>query len=255
MRRGGNSAEIALTLRGVPGATALVMTHGAEVPNSAGLFGGWPGSTVRQRFHPDSLTPLPAGGDAGGWQQLGPKPGDLPMSPGDIFAVCWQGGGGFGDPLDRPTGHVLSDVFAGLLSAAEALRRYGVIVAGGTVDQDATARARRELRAARIGRPVADPPPRPAAGRPLGPGLVAVDGPDGVQTRTHAGAVLSRGHTRWRAGAVPAALDPGEHGITLHDDLAMTAYYCPLSGVQLAVDVHRRGEQPLDDIDLTWRAP
>lgn len=253
-RRGGNSAEIALTLRGVPSATALVMTHGAEVPNSAGLFGGWPGSTVRQQFHPDSATPMPAGSGADGWQQLGPKPGDLTMSPGDIFAVSWQGGGGFGDPLGRPASDVLSDVLAGLLTVADARHRYGVILAGGTVDQDATTRTRRELRAARIGRAVTDPPAHPAAGRPLGPGLVAVDGPDGVETRTHAGAVLSRGHTRWRAGAVAAALDPGEHGITLHGDLAMTAYYCPVTGVQLAVDVHRRGEQPLDDIDLTWRA-
>jgi hypothetical protein len=30
----------------------------------------------------------------------------------------------------------------------------------------------------------------------------------------------------------------------------MTAFYCPRSGIQLAVDVHRRDEDPFDDLDL-----
>ena len=41
--RGGLSGEVALTLGGIERAHALVMTHGAEVPNSSGLGGGWPG--------------------------------------------------------------------------------------------------------------------------------------------------------------------------------------------------------------------
>lgn len=259
VRRGGNSAEIALTLRGVPGATALVMTHGAQVPNSAGLFGGWPGSTVEQRFTPGPVPDpgrVPEPGTADGEpQSLGPKPGDLPMAAGDVFSVSWQGGGGFGDPLQRPAGAALGDVRAGLLTPDSARRRYGVVLDGDSVDTGATTRTRREMRAARLGRPVVGPPAQPAPGRPVGPALVAVDGPDGVEIRTHAGAVLSRGHTRWRAGATAARVDPAEHGITLHEDLAMTAHYCPLTGVLLAVDVHRAAEEPLDDIDLTWRTP
>src|SRR5262249_54561961 len=46
--RGGLSGEVALTLGGIERAHALIMTHGAEVPNTTGLAGGWPGSTVRQ---------------------------------------------------------------------------------------------------------------------------------------------------------------------------------------------------------------
>lgn len=248
--RGGNSAEMALTLRGVPGATALVMTHGAQVPNSVGLFGGWPGSCVSQRFITEAE--LGSGAGAADYRDLGPKPGDLPMAAGDVFAVSWQGGGGYGDPLQRDPVLVHQDVAAGLLPAADARRIYGVVLTGGAVDPDATAAARRDLRAARLGRPAEDPPGRPPAGRALGPALLAVDGPDGIEVRTHAGALLSDGHTRWREGAVSARLDPAGHGITLHEDLAMTAYYCPVTGVQLAVDVHRRDEKPLDDIDLTW---
>jgi N-methylhydantoinase B len=74
---------------------------------------------------------------------------------------------------------------------------------------------------------------------------------DGIsEVHTAGGAVLCAGSTRWRAGAVARQIDPEAHGITLHADLAMTAFYCPATGVQLAVDVHRRGEDPFDDLDL-----
>jgi hypothetical protein len=70
--------------------------------------------------------------------------------------------------------------------------------------------------------------------------------------RSIAGALLSTGHTRWRDGAIASTVDPSEHGITLHADLTMTAFYCPVSGLQLAVDHHRVGHPPLDDLDLTF---
>ncbi|MFC8511836.1 hydantoinase B/oxoprolinase family protein [Streptomyces sp. NPDC057257] len=211
--RGGDSAEIALTLRGVAGAEALVMTHGAEVPNSSGLFGGWPGATVEQRFN---------------GEPLGPKPGRIPMRPGDVFEVSWQGGGGFGDPKLREYAAVAADLAAGLLTEQQAHEIYGLDaddVGGTTVAPD-------------------------APGRPLGPALRLVETADGVEVRTIAGAVLSRGTTRWRAGAVARSVDPTAHGITLHEDLTMTAFSCPVSGIQLAVDVHRRDQSPLDDLEL-----
>jgi N-methylhydantoinase B len=70
--------------------------------------------------------------------------------------------------------------------------------------------------------------------------------------RTLAGAVLCTGHTRWREGAVAKTVDPSAHSITLHADLTMTAFYCPVSGAQLAVDYHRADESPVDDLDLTF---
>src|SRR5258707_5107762 len=48
--RGGLGAEVALTLGGIERAHALIMTHGVEVPNSAGLGGGWPGAPGRQQL-------------------------------------------------------------------------------------------------------------------------------------------------------------------------------------------------------------
>jgi N-methylhydantoinase B len=234
--RGGDAAEIALTLRAVAGAEALVMTHGAEVPNAAGLFGGWPGATVTQRFN-------------GG--RLGPKPGRIPMRPGDVFAVSWQGGGGFGDPLLRAPSDVASDVAAGLLSTRDAREVYGVVLDGTTVDGPATASCRARLRAGRI---QADATPVDPilvdTGRALGPALRLVEAAGRIEVRSIAGAVLSTGSTRWRTGAVARPADAAAHGITLHEELAMTVFYCPVSGIQLAVDVHRAGEAPLDDIEL-----
>jgi N-methylhydantoinase B len=248
--RGGDSAEIALTLRGVAGATGLVMTHGAEVPNSAGLFGGWPGATVRQRFLTAAEAEAGTGLEAS--RDLGPKPGTLPMRPGDVFSVSWQGGGGYGDPLSRPPEHVLADIRAGLLTSEDARLRYGVVVVGDAVSADETLTARRRIRAERVGHDVADPPEPdpPATGLRLGPALQVRRGPRGIEVRTSAGAVLSHGSTRWRAGAVARRIDPASHGITLHAGLAMTAFYCPLTGVQLAVDVHLSQEDPFDDLDL-----
>ena len=246
--RGGHSAEIALTLRGIPGAGGLVMTHGAEVPNSAGIFGGWPGSTVRQMFI--TQAELASGSTLSNSTNLGPKPGNLPIKSGDVFSVSWQGGGGYGDPLGRPLDLVEDDLRAGLISQEQARENYGVVSVGLSIDSGASEKLRHEMRSERLGREAVSSIPEQGSERALGPALNIVDGQDGPEVRTLAGAVLSVGHTRWRSGAVAKAIDPSSHGITLHDDLAMTVYYCPLSGVQLAVDYHRKDQDPVDDIDL-----
>jgi len=232
--RGGHAAEIGLAVRGIPAADALVMTHGAEVPNSAGLFGGFPGSCVSQRFN---------------GERLGPKPGTIPMTPADEFEVSWQGGGGYGDPLLRDPGAVAAEVADGLISVAAAQAVYGVIMDRTALDPRATATERARRRDERLGYAARPLPPDPG-GLALGPALRLIRRDGVAEVRTTGGAVLCAGSTRWRAGAVARRVDPEPHGITLHEDLAMTAWYCPRSGTQLAVDVHRRDEEPLDDLDL-----
>src|SRR5882757_6160805 len=93
-RRGGVTAEIALTVS-VPETQALVMTHGAEVPNSVGLSGGLPGSTVRQSFAQGASRTIERGAktpedtltdiaDLDGLANLGPKPGAFPLRNTDV---------------------------------------------------------------------------------------------------------------------------------------------------------------------------
>ena len=171
------------------------------------------------------------------------------MTPADLFEVSWQGGGGFGDPLLRDPEAVRAEVAARLLPAPDATAIYGVVIIDGAVDHEATTIARGRLRSERLGYPAAEPA-GVSAGLALGPSLRLVRRDGMSEVRTTGGAVLCAGSTRWRAGAVARRIEPEAHGITLHADLAMTAFYCPSTGVQLAVDVHRRDSKPFDDLDL-----
>lgn len=246
--RGGLSAEVALTFAGTGEAAALVMTHGAEVPNTSGLFGGFPGATVVQQWSEqgarDGILADPA------WTTFGPKPGLMPMRHGDVFRVSWQGGGGWGDPLDRDLAAVERDLDRRAISPEVAGEVYGVVVGPAGVDHARSLERRRVLREQRVhGR-------RKSSARPAGAKRIALLGNlelvhDGREFHisSPAGCVLVSGSTRWRQGAVSARIEPPS-GIRLHERLAMTAHYCPASGTLLSIDVHEKDASPLDDIVL-----
>ena len=54
--------------------------------------------------------------------------GNYVLNPGDILTTREAGGGGFGDPHQRPTDNVLDDVVNGFVTSDDALNRYGVKV-------------------------------------------------------------------------------------------------------------------------------
>jgi N-methylhydantoinase B len=66
----------------------------------------------------------------------------LRLEPGDVVSICSPAGGGYGDPRRRDPERVRADVRAGFLTVAQAREQYGVVLAGGKVDADATAAAR-----------------------------------------------------------------------------------------------------------------
>lgn len=74
-----------------------------------------------------------------------------PVKAGEVIRIRTTGGGGWGDPLDRPTDEVLRDVVWGKVSLDGARDDYGVIVTGGedeyAVDEAATEALRAERRA------------------------------------------------------------------------------------------------------------
>ena len=94
-----------------------------------------------------------------------------PVSAGQVIRIRTTGGGGWGDPLERPYDAVERDLRWGKVSFEGARRDYGV-VAGGTKDQPvvdgpASDALRAEIRAAR-------PPREPFFDR--GPGYARLAG-------------------------------------------------------------------------------
>jgi N-methylhydantoinase B len=106
-----------------------------------GLFGGtsgWPISTYVRRDDAVIMDwPVPG------------KVGSYPMKRGDLFVVETNGGGGYGDPLDREPERVMSDVAMGYITRSKAEDVYGVVLANDALDASATAKRRQELRNSR----------------------------------------------------------------------------------------------------------
>ena len=76
-----------------------------------------------------------------------------PVRAGQVIRIRTTGGGGWGDPLDRPVAEVEQDLRWGKVSLEGARRDYGVVASGtsdaAVVDDDATDVLREQLRGAR----------------------------------------------------------------------------------------------------------
>lgn len=66
--------------------------------------------------------------------------------PGDVIHIHSPGGGGRGSPLDREAERVRLDVERGYVSEAAAKASYGVVIADGAIDHNATAKLRATMR-------------------------------------------------------------------------------------------------------------
>jgi N-methylhydantoinase B len=103
-----------------------------------GLWGGEPGTP--------SLNALDPGTDA---EQVLPAKLTMTIRKGAVFRHELPGAGGWGDPLARDPDAVREDVAQGFVTEAAAARDYGVVLAAGRVDAEATATLRKRLVAER----------------------------------------------------------------------------------------------------------
>jgi len=77
-----------------------------------------------------------------GERALPPLSDGTVLTRGDILCLRTGGGGGWGDPFDRPPEAVLADIRGGFVSEAAARTEYGVVLGAEGVDAAATAALR-----------------------------------------------------------------------------------------------------------------
>jgi N-methylhydantoinase B len=131
-QRGGLAYVRAFRVR-TPRVTLTIRTDRRDHP-PYGLDGGEPGAA-------SSNTVI----SAGATRELPTMPMEASsLVAGDRFMHVSAGGGGFGPPLAREPEAVLADVLDGKVSVEAARASYGVVIAEGRVDLQATARARGE---------------------------------------------------------------------------------------------------------------
>jgi N-methylhydantoinase B len=124
------------------GEAALSVRSDRKTHRPFGLYGGSPGMPSENYLNPSTENrPLPS-------------KVTMQIKRGDVFRHIHPGGGGWGDPLERPVELVLKDVRNEFLSAAKAAADYGVVIdtATWTVDTAATARRQAAIREARAWR-------------------------------------------------------------------------------------------------------
>ena len=126
LHRGGAATELAFTVS-TPGSMVTARNRDRCRFQPWGTLGGGAGSASTFTLNPG--TPAE--------QELG-NVDTVRLDPGDVLRIVSPGGGGRGDPLQRPPDAVQRDVARGLLSAEAARRDYGVTVADGEVDQQET---------------------------------------------------------------------------------------------------------------------
>lgn len=276
--RGGRSITEAYVPWGVPGMAAALYVDDS-FPKAVGPFGANPSSMGRVRVrHGIGLAQSFAAGIVP--QDLDAMPGqDQPVDHkgpmvmlGDDSVITWTGANvpGYGDPLTRSPEAVAADVSHGWLDAEAAIRVYGVALdSAGAVDQAGTERLRAERLRERL---AAATTPASAAGgqaggearlRQVGGDLgVLLDGDRPAEWVSMTGRVRLGPVTRDYRSAC-AVLDnpvnqvapefatrPGRPG----EAMLLREYLCPATGIRLATELIRAGDEPPGDMVLAGGA-
>ena len=139
--------------------TNVVSVFGAAMPTSPGIAGGYPSNAVRYEMIRDS--------DINKWIKDGRIPaekedleGDVEVMPpkyqtqqenDDVYYCLWQGGGGYGDPIDRDPERVAKDARSDYVSREQAYETYGVELDNdGEVQREKTREQREQIRQNRL---------------------------------------------------------------------------------------------------------
>lgn len=139
--------------------TNVVSVFGAAMPTSPGVAGGHPSNAVRYEMIRDSDIReqfedgvIPAEKeDIDGDVEVMPPKYQTQQGLDDVYYCLWQGGGGFGDPLDRDPEKVAQDVREQYVSEEQARETYGVVLDDDErVNEGETAARRETIREQRL---------------------------------------------------------------------------------------------------------
>lgn len=266
--RGGAGLEEMFTVHDADGIEMTLAANGIRVANAEGLFGGLPGSCnfwgiARRNGETEELDPVLSFEQvADRIEPLGNEP-RLRVGRGDLFYMRCTGGGGYGDPIDREPERVLEDVRRALVSRKAASDLYGVVIVedGMSIDAEATAQRRREVKSDRCNDHVAQTPAgleRNAPSRRFGEYLEVVE-------RTGSRIIACRrcGHFLCgeaddpQAAAICREISLQEAGPLFPSDAStpciVRLYWCPGCGCQFGAQIAEKGSAPLVDIALSIR--
>ena len=130
------------------GSGELSMETSRTIEGSPGVNGGGRGAAQRlTQLYPDGRARVIGGFDGEG-KWLNPLLAGHKFGPGEIFQFESGGGGGWGNPFDRPVEEVLDDVLDEYVSVEAARSQYGVVIDPATLEVDEAATSALRARAA-----------------------------------------------------------------------------------------------------------
>jgi N-methylhydantoinase B len=259
--RGGMASGLAITPHDTDRLHAMLIGHGVEVPNSTGVFGGMEAACNQAVLRPaqgeedlpigrvtDPESIIELGGEV---HILGAKPGHFDLVAGDVLAYGFQGGGGYGDPIERDPADVVRDVRDGFVTVKSAREQYGVAIQRGQLDVEGTAEERAAIRAERLGgkRPAAAGRELEGNGTDVG-GVMMFDAHG--QLHCYCGLPLGAAHGNFKDHVLMRVVEPHLHGtrIKLHDQLELREHVCPNCAALLESEVAVKGAPSLHTIRL-----
>lgn len=158
--RGGTSIYKMFMVHGADSIPSFILhCSGAHMPMTGGLCGGHPAGTHNLTVKRSSnIAELLARAvvpskieQADGLVEPHDEIVQTTLNRGDLYAIAAMGAGGYGDPLDRSTDLVLTDVLNRIVSKGQARDVYGVIILDdATVDPIGTSTRRAAIRAKRL---------------------------------------------------------------------------------------------------------
>jgi N-methylhydantoinase B len=272
MFRGGVGVEAALTPHDAPKPfTINIFGWGVQSPASAGMYGGYVGSTYQSAIKRNTdVEELFRNGVVPG--SLGELHGKLEIPPimcttqlrqGDILAGSTTGGGGYGDPLDRDSTLVVQDVVDHLVSLKCASKVYGVTLTPDLklMNVQTNQRRKRIIRqrlAGIINPPVTDNNVGSKAGqvKPASEYLEIVTSKSGVVIKCRkCKHVFCTSEFNYKEYALEKEFPVSRAGPQINpykiaNKFELREFYCPGCGVLLEVEINVKGDPYVWDLQL-----